>query len=1055
MGNLRPPTKLNSTSTLHVFLTLLLLFLSLASPSHAEAVHHPRPAPNHPTTVDTPAQASSPLPTSDTSSAHVKSASPPRVTLNLQDVDLRELVRILGQQAGVTTYADPAVKGTASINVENLPIDQALSAILRPRGYVIQKFPGEGDDGESRYFVYDPSTTRRLFVEICDGRLTVDIQRFQLSDVLAEIARESKRSIVPFGDASASLTLALQDVPLEDGLEEIAYSGGCKLFIVGRGDTAVYRVVSMTGNDTSIAPAAIAVATALAPPPPFELTKLDTGRIRVRAASAPLKDLIAAIAEVGDLSVLIGPEVSGTTTSYLASAAPRDAIQSIASQAGLRVFTQNDVMIVATAQANQLTVQMTDNAVNVLAYDAPVREALTRIALAGNLPALAFDPSVDGTVSLTLSNKKPREALEKIAEARSLRIEERGGSLRITDPAREKRMRIMVQGGLVSMDVQNTPFQEVVKEFGTRTGLNITSPRADTLVSITIQSLPTPASLRAIADAAGLAVAEDADRFRLVAKSAQATGIAKARVTDGLLSLECEDAEISLVVKSLADESGKNFLIETGVAGVLTGKVENLPFEEGLRTFLATKGFRLRNANGVYRIASGTAPQPGAEAAPNFELAYESGLLTLNVTDADLGALLRQIADEAGLDFNLYGTAHEKVNTIIRHVPLDTALARIFAGTKFGYLYSLVDSTLSVGDISQPGPMAAMATCDVVIPLKNMPAKDLPALLPPEIPAAQVKIMASQNAILLTGRQEMIQRARTFIAKVDHPPTQVHIEGLLVEYRTTRGYAYNLSTLNITGKPPDIANLAPSQGALSITTTDLKNFNNPQFQGALTALVERGEASIRARPSITTVAGYDASGNVEDQENFRVVQPSASQGVPLVQIQGINSGIKIEATPYVSADASDAVTIEFFFQDSSPGDRTSDGLPAISTRNAKTRVVVKSGHTTVIGGLIRSDDSRNKGGFPILSSIPVVGSLFGRVNTSDRQTELVFYMTPTIVTSDTTVAQSFEAHGAKVEPEALGLPSAPANVPPAQIVPAPAAAPAATPSAPTAYPNAI
>lgn len=945
-------------------------------------------------------------------------AGSPNVTLNLQEIEIRELIRILGNQAGITIYADPAVNGTASLNVENLPFEVALRTIIEPRGYTLQKFLVPGETEAYRYYVYDPAVARRLFIEVTNGILTADIQRFQLADVLAEIARESHRSIVPSGDANATITLALRSVPLEKALAEIAGAAGARLVVDGEGDSILFRIVTGVAGETEARP--------VVPFPPFEVTRRPDGKFRVRATQALLKDVLLAVGEAGGLSIVVGEEITATATAYLDAVTPEEAISALATLARLRILKEDGVTVISTATADRLVIRAETGSVRVDAYEASVREALTRIAVAGQLPALVFDPSVAGTVSIHLGGLAPRAALEKVASARGLRLDERGDVIRVTDPASERRIRVIQQAGLLSLDIQNASLPDVMREIGSRTGINITAPHGDTPVNLAVQSLSAPAAIRALADAVGLVAVEETDRFRLAPTGPTSRGIARAELKDGRLTLEFADAEIALVARELATASGRNFVVETGVTGAITGKIENVEFDAGLRTFLASKGYRLRRTSGIYRITSGSAPAGAPEAAPNLEIVFENNLLSVDVTDADLSTILRQIAEEADLSLAMYGTVRDKVNVMLKNEGLDTGLAKILAGTRFGYV--ITDSMLTVGDISQPGPMAALALRAELIPLRYFSAKEIPALLPSEFPAAQIRVVEAQNAILVTGRPEIIERTRAFIAQLDRRPAQIQIEGLLVEYRNTDAFTYNLNALTITGVSPDIATLAPSSGAGTFTLTDLKNFNNPMFQASLTALVEKNEAVIRARPSISTISGREARINVQSQENFRVTQPSSTQGVPLVQIQSINSGITLRITPYVSSDDGDAVTIDVFFEDSSPGDRTSDGLPAISTRSAQNRIVLRDDHTAVIGGLIRNDVSKSRGGFPILSQIPVIGSLFGHRVSTDRQTTLVFYITPRLITSDTTAADSFQHRGVNVEPEAL-IPPAPTVAP--------------------------
>jgi general secretion pathway protein D len=71
--------------------------------------------------------------------------------------------------------------------------------------------------------------------------------------------------------------------------------------------------------------------------------------------------------------------------------------------------------------------------------------------------------------------------------------------------------------------------------------------------------------------------------------------------------------------------------------------------------------------------------------------------------------------------------------------------------------------------------------------------------------------------------------------------------------------------------------------------------------------------------------------------------------------------------------------------------------PNVSTRNAKTSVVVANGESIVLGGLIRENSIMSSSGLPLLSKIPVLGALFGSQHLTKDRTELVLMITPKIV----------------------------------------------------------
>jgi general secretion pathway protein D len=71
--------------------------------------------------------------------------------------------------------------------------------------------------------------------------------------------------------------------------------------------------------------------------------------------------------------------------------------------------------------------------------------------------------------------------------------------------------------------------------------------------------------------------------------------------------------------------------------------------------------------------------------------------------------------------------------------------------------------------------------------------------------------------------------------------------------------------------------------------------------------------------------------------------------------------------------------------------------PTIQQRKVKSSVSVHDGGTIALGGLIRDSQTRGKSGIPVLSDIPVVGTLFGTRNNENDRTELLILITPHVI----------------------------------------------------------
>ena len=113
----------------------------------------------------------------------------------------------------------------------------------------------------------------------------------------------------------------------------------------------------------------------------------------------------------------------------------------------------------------------------------------------------------------------------------------------------------------------------------------------------------------------------------------------------------------------------------------------------------------------------------------------------------------------------------------------------------------------------------------------------------------------------------------------------------------------------------------------------------------------------------------------------------------------VSSGLMIEITPSISNRG--LVEMEVFFENSQPifVDDIGNGQRGVGTteESASTILLVPSGQTRVIGGLISNNQNEGSTGVPILSKIPYLGWLFGSRSKLDKRRNLMFFVTPTII----------------------------------------------------------
>ena len=116
-----------------------------------------------------------------------------------------------------------------------------------------------------------------------------------------------------------------------------------------------------------------------------------------------------------------------------------------------------------------------------------------------------------------------------------------------------------------------------------------------------------------------------------------------------------------------------------------------------------------------------------------------------------------------------------------------------------------------------------------------------------------------------------------------------------------------------------------------------------------------------------------------------------------ISVQFIDAVLKLEVTPQITADGTVFMDVLVENTTIDAGIPRVQGIPALDTQAAETRVLVADGGTVVIGGIIISTQRTDISQVPLVGSLPIIGHLFRRTNVSSTSQELLFFLTPRII----------------------------------------------------------
>jgi type II secretory pathway component HofQ len=255
---------------------------------------------------------------------------------------------------------------------------------------------------------------------------------------------------------------------------------------------------------------------------------------------------------------------------------------------------------------------------------------------------------------------------------------------------------------------------------------------------------------------------------------------------------------------------------------------------------------------------------------------------------------------------------------------------------------------------------------------------------------------ARTNSILVTDIAERVQKIREMVDKLDSETIQVEITARLVDLDETAarqlGISWNMSNLHSAGERASatISHDTPlATAAAELKFGIVRRWGD--IEGTIQALERANKANLVLNPSITTVNNRKARILVGKEVPLIVLDKS---GNPITELKKV--GITLEVTPYINSE--NQVTMDLHPEVSDLASQaTVQGGIVFETSEADTRVMVQDGGTAVIGGLIRTSETRFEEGIPILRSIPLLGHLFRTSDVRKERRELMVFVTPRIV----------------------------------------------------------
>ncbi len=216
----------------------------------------------------------------------------------------------------------------------------------------------------------------------------------------------------------------------------------------------------------------------------------------------------------------------------------------------------------------------------------------------------------------------------------------------------------------------------------------------------------------------------------------------------------------------------------------------------------------------------------------------------------------------------------------------------------------------------------------------------------------------------------------------------------------------NTSVTNAAGSTAQTFQISNSPALTAVESLRVTQGSNPGIFGpfarisllapTLDLLMQEGHAKLLSSPNLVAQPGQEATFLVGGEIPIPV-----SNGLGTVSITYKEFGVKLNVTPTILGNGSVEAKITPEISDLDFADGiTLNGftVPALKTSKISTDVITRDGESVVMGGLLRRQESKNVQKFPILGNLPILGPLFRSTTYQKNESDVIFVMTPTIVT---------------------------------------------------------
>src|SRR5271165_1563980 len=417
------------------------------------------------------------------------------------------------------------------------------------------------------------------------------------------------------------------------------------------------------------------------------------------------------------------------------------------------------------------------------------------------------------------------------------------------------------------------------------------------------------------------------------------------------ISVNLKDVDLRDFFRLIHEISGLNVVLDPAVKGTLTIVLDEVPWDQALDIVLQNNGLDKQLNGNVLRIATRTTLKTEAETQRDLEKAQAEAIAPVTVT--------RVLS---------YAKATSMRDTLKKFL---TQRGDIIADDR--------SNQLIIRDIP-----AVFPVLDNLIRQLDRKSQQV------EIEARVVS--ASRSFAQDIGVQWGFAGTTTSGRSIYGAPASVGVSPVTTGTGIPQPPLIGTPGASSGGSTPGLP-LNVNLGAGVPTSGFYFGHRSPNFAVDLfiTAAESKGVGKLLSKPKVITQNNEKA---IVKQGTKIPIQTTINN---TISVQYIDAVLQLEVTPQITAEGTVFMDVLVENTQIDNGIPRVQGIPALDTQSAETKVLVPDGGTVVIGGIIITSQRVDITEVPIVGSLPLIGNLFKRTNVSITSQELLFFLTPRII----------------------------------------------------------